>query len=171
MTTQTTLDYQSITLTICPDDKHQYVSSPTRVRQVSDYVRTLMYNSMSDKYFRYTMYTEVSYPEVSKDGIGGRIHFHGTVYFVKPYSKPLFFTEVISKLNQSCRLEHDTISDADKWRNYCTKDQSEMEPYCVLYKTPWMFTETSPKPALIQVGIQDTKLSKLLKRSMDTEEL
>jgi len=138
---------ESMTLTLCPDDKHQFMNSPVRLRMVTDYIRTLLRDNLSDEYYNYTLYTEVSYPEKSQDGSIARIHYHGVIDFMQPSSKALFYIEHFHKLNKNCRMEVDDINDFNGWLDYCTKNWPAMQPYCELQKVPYKITHKLPYPS------------------------
>lgn len=134
----------AMTLTIAPDDTLQCINAPLRLRTVSDTIRQLLYNTLGHQ-FQYELYPEVSYPQTVQEGKGGRIHFHGIIYF-KPSQKTEFYVEHLHKLSKHCRIEIDSIVDIKKWREYIEKDRHEMEAYCLREKVVYQLTEQLPLP-------------------------
>lgn len=62
------------------------------------------------------------YLEISQNG---RLHYHGKL---KVFSKKLFYIYVIHKLQIRYTYEIDVINDADKWHEYCTKQDLMLHP-------------------------------------------
>lgn len=137
---------ETLTFTLCPNDKHQFITSPVRLRMVTDYIRMLLKDNLNDNEYNYCIYPEVSYPEKSQDGSMARIHFHGILEFMSDHAKPQFYIEHFHHINKNCRMEVDTIEDYEGWREYCTKNWSTMIPYCERQKVPYRITHTLGYP-------------------------
>lgn len=132
-------DNHYYTFTINPDDKHQYQNSPTRLAQVTQDVRDLLYKQLFNRY-EYELYTEVSHPEKGQESHIARVHYHGWIKLL-PEKRAGFYIEHFHKLCAWSRIEIDTIKDSS-WLDYCTKDEKEMEPYCRECKVPYVLRHT-----------------------------
>lgn len=126
------------TMTIVPDDKHQYVRAVCRIQKVFRAVLDLLEHNLGSRY-DYELYTEVSKPEQSQEGRPPRIHYHGIIHLTK-YQEAEFWIEKLQYLNQWCRVEVDTIKDSQKWLEYCTKDKESMLIYCKKNGVPYKLT-------------------------------
>jgi len=148
MTSETTASQPVIptayTFTISPSDTYQHFGSPVRLRQCTDDIRILLNRTIGNK-FEYILATEVSYPDVVQDHAGGRIHYHGIIYF-RPGQRAEFYIEYINKLANGCRIEIDTIKDINKWLIYIYKDRDEMERFCAYSNVPYLLHHHLPMP-------------------------
>lgn len=124
------------TITICPNDDHQYQNDVLRLQCVTNDVRELLYNHLGHSY-PYELHTEVSYPQQSQEGKIARIHYHGIIYLT-PLLKATLFVEKLHKINKWARIEIDTIKDITKWQLYISKNKDAMEAYCEANKVPYI---------------------------------
>lgn len=102
------------TLTMNPDDDHQFWGVDDRIDAVL-------------KYFKYqvkmlsTLCNIDVYMEMSKTG---RLHWHGTIEFKDYKGVKNFYLFQIHNMLKTMQIEMDTIADSEKWLTYCTKSQS-----------------------------------------------
>lgn len=97
--------------TINPSDNHQFYGEEERVdkfhKRWQDILGSnLVLNGIAD--LDLTL-------EVSKMG---RLHYHGVITVLDKIS---FYVDFIPKIKNMCTFELDTMSDSDKWKKYCIK--------------------------------------------------
>lgn len=151
MANQSVKGKEVYTFTIAPDDKHQYLRRPCRLRLVVDDVRDLLYTYLGSSY-KYEVRPEISFPAVTQQGSGGRVHFHGIIY-LSPEDKCRLYTDVLPYLSLWTRIEIDTIEDLEVWKNYIKKEEKGMRAFCkserVMYiindKTNYKLSQQSKK--------------------------
>ena len=120
-------------LTLNPDDKHQYFGKADRLQQF----RTFIHNALlmlGAFHVKYHLYIELSEPKTnakwSKNG--PRLHLHGILYFGSTLSIKNFLLDGIYNLTRWCNYDLDTIEDMSIWHTYCIKQQHIMktDPIC-----------------------------------------
>lgn len=122
MTTRTIASIEDIeigkkyTITIAPDDSHQYFEVPKRDGRLLKFIswaRIYIYKAFLNN--EYELFTEVS-PR-------GRLHFHGTIKFKSNEHLLDFYIYTIPHLLKSNQIEIDTIKDPKVWDEYKRKQQ------------------------------------------------
>jgi len=111
-------------ITINPDDKHQFFGKADRMQQFRSYVHAgLLF--LKTMHIDYHLYLELSEPKTnakwSKNG--PRLHCHGILRFRSTLSIKNFLLMGIYNLTRWCNYDIDTIDSMETWHLYCTKQQ------------------------------------------------
>lgn len=101
------------TLTLNPNDRHQYFDATNRIDKLTSYMQAKILDCPN-------MDVDV-HMEISRKG---RLHFHGTIMFCKTEHILYFYLHKINEWLESFQIEIDTISDRLKWDTYCTKSSN-----------------------------------------------
>lgn len=103
------------TITISPDDDHQYRFKPDRFHCLKQ-----RFVEQFDLWFigveNIVLYPDLSYPEALSHTQFPRIHYHGIIKF-----KDVLQFLLSSRLFNISRVEIDTIADMETWIKYCEK--------------------------------------------------
>lgn len=113
------------TLTINPSDKGQYTKSMKRITECISHGSYILNNYFPDC---------IAYPEISKKG---RFHWHGILRFNHSDEICEFYIKLPILLMDNS-VEIDTISNGEKWLEYCKK-QHVFRQYCTkisMFKLP-----------------------------------
>lgn len=107
-------------ITIAPNDKHQFVRKPDRLKKYKNliYEETMNYRKYG---IDYALWTEISEPKNINNGIGPRVHSHGIIRFRHNNGILNWLTVLCSRLSRIGIIDIDTIKDNKTWYNYCTK--------------------------------------------------
>lgn len=107
-------------VTINPDDSHQFFGKPERFRKF----RNVMYElfiSLSQQHIDYKFVIELSEPRNNKYGSGPRYHVHGWILFKSTHSIFQFLDIVYYNWTRLGHVDIDTVQDMTVWNNYMTK--------------------------------------------------
>jgi len=114
-------------MSINPDDQHQYFGKDDRLEKFRNYLHAnLLF--LKNWHIDYCFHLELSEPtsnEKSKNG--PRLHVHGIIRFRSTLSIKNFLLHGFYKLTRWSMIDIDTISDPDVWYEYCTKQQIIMK--------------------------------------------
>lgn len=111
-------------ITINPDDKHQYFGKADRMQQF----RTHVHNGLlflKAMHIDYHLYTELSEPKDNEKWSknGPRLHCHGIIRFRSTLSIKNFLLMGIYNLTRWCMYKLGHITDVTIWETYCLKQQ------------------------------------------------
>lgn len=107
-------------ITINPDDKHQYIDEPDRCQKLHSYWS----KQLARHSWEYNLYAEFSNPLNSKSF--PRYHFHGIISFKTKGQLRRWYTTTARALSKISYYDIDTIGDIKHWQSYCKKNQSIM---------------------------------------------
>lgn len=117
----------SYTLTINPDDKHQYYNAPDRLQSFRNFMYEQL-QSLSTYGIQYTMYIELSEPQDNvKSEHGPRLHLHGIMKFCSKKAVRHFLMKEFYKMTRYAKIRIDPVDNAVEWLKYCTKQQHIMD--------------------------------------------
>lgn len=118
-------------ITINPDDKHQYYGSLNRLEKVRGFVYEQLL-CLRGYHIDYSIYMELSEPKSNaynkvtkrqQSPSGPRYHYHGIIGFRSTLSVRRFLDTVMYNLSRWCIYDIDSIGDASIWKKYCKKQQ------------------------------------------------
>lgn len=114
---------QWYTLTISPDDEHQYFNcEPDRIIKFTNWLQ---------HYFIHLFVAEVKVNiEISRNG---RLHAHGTIRWNHSDQLLQFYLFNNHNMQSKAILEIDTIDDPETWDEYCNK-QKKFKLGCIEFK-------------------------------------
>lgn len=98
------------TLTLNPNDRHQYFEDPKRIDKLTTFVECLILECPN---MDINIHMEISRK--------GRLHFHGIIKFCKIEHVLYFYLNKINEWLSYFQIEMDTIADLDVWNKYCIK--------------------------------------------------
>lgn len=107
-------------ITINPDDSHQYIDDPDRL----DKLRRYWSKHLAKYSWEYNLYAEFSTPNNSKSF--PRYHFHGIIMFRTKGQLRRWYNSTYRQLSKVSYFDIDTIADIEYWQSYCQKNQSIM---------------------------------------------
>lgn len=113
-------------LNFSPDNKFQKFGQKLRWKTVHNAMRELMreVHQITGEKFLYELYQELSTPTTFQGNqAGGRIHYHGVMYFKNRQAMQGFFMLGSTVLSDYGRVDIDTIDDLEYWAKYCRKGQ------------------------------------------------
>lgn len=131
-------------ITICPDDKHQFVNKEDRLQHFIDFVNE-QFIHFPTVGIHYKLHIELSEPRTILQGqLGPRLHLHGTLTFKSNNSVRNYLLREAYRLSRWSIIEIDTIDNPNIWLKYCTKQAHIMKtPEITNYKKP---TPLNKKP-------------------------
>lgn len=111
-------------ITINPDDCHQYYGFPDRMDKLHKY-----WSKYFEKFsWRYNLYAEFSNPSNSKSF--PRYHFHGLILFKSYKQLQRWYTRIQFELAKVAYFDFDTYDHTEHWKIYCRKSQDVMPLIC-----------------------------------------
>lgn len=112
---------QWYSITLCPDDNHQYFGKLNRLKRFTNLINEYMVSWKQDG-IDYVLWTELSEPK-SKSKNGPRLHNHGIIWFNTNRSVRTFLLQNYYSLTRLGIIDIDTIDSLKVWIDYCTKQQ------------------------------------------------
>lgn len=114
-------------VTINPDDKHQYLAHSDRLQKFRNYANELLL-PLAPLGIEYKFNIELSEPrDCQCTSIGPRLHLHGVLHFCSKKSVRQFLLNEFYRITRSSYMELDTIDDPGIWIKYCEKQQLIMD--------------------------------------------
>lgn len=98
--------------TLNPNDKRQYFDCTDRIEKLTEFME---HELLEIPNVDIDMHMEISR--------NGRLHFHGTISFNTIDSIKHFYVVKMHPWQQFCNLVIETITDKDKWEEYCKKSK------------------------------------------------
>lgn len=159
------------TLTINPNDQHQYMTCPKkslgdydRLEQFRTFAQNLI-TSISINGIICNMNIDVSSPfQKSEKKSCARLHLHGCIYFSDVTAIQWFHLYGATYIFDIGTMEMDTIDDFDTWIDYCTKTEWMGLPQIGHFMGYSLFRDHWSKPETGQSTPTCKKVTKKRKR-------
>lgn len=162
-------------VTLNPDDKHQFVGKADRVTSFKNFIYENVCLILATNHIRYHFSIEIS---ETKEGnykkLGPRLHLHGRIMFDKNLYIKHFLVDILPQWLRFSQIEIDTINDLWYWDNYCHKQQHIMAvprlSNSALATEQYKTNTTTPRPNEVLPGIIGAAEPLAPKRSETGEE-
>lgn len=115
-------------VTICPDDQHQWFGKEDRLKRFTDYVNAYLLDAINST-TQYIFFIELSEPYGKfMNSLGPRLHLHGKIKIREDNILHLrnFLLNGIYKLTRGCLIDIHLINDMKIWDDYCQKHAKVM---------------------------------------------
>ncbi len=111
-------------VTICPDDAHQYINKQDRLKSFTNFCFE-QFISYPQFGIQYSFYTELSEVKTNKDFKSKypRLHLHGIIKLCSKKAVKHFLLNILYQWSRWSIYDIDTIKDIFVWYEYCIKQQ------------------------------------------------
>lgn len=119
-------------ITINPDDKHQFLNRPNRLELVKNKLYEEFITLRASKiHYRYSIDISEPRENIRSTNIGPRIHLHGRILFPCMGSILEWQLKHIYSITRWANLDIDTVKDTKEWDAYCDKYNpiTKLKPY------------------------------------------